>query len=101
MKASSSGGSQWQFGVGRRDDRVAGDAGALVGLLDDLVAVDGVAERVAERRVLQRRVAVADRLAGLEVDRAGVEGDLVEARRVAVERGDALLALERLAPGGR
>ena len=57
-----------------------GDRGALVGGLDQPVDVERVAERVPEGRVLQRRVAVADRLAGLGVDRADVEGDLLEVR---------------------
>ena len=82
--------------VGRGDERVARDRGPLVGALDQPVDVQRVAEGVPERRVLQRRVAVAERLAALGVDRAGVEGDLLEVRRDAVLGVDAVAALQRL-----
>ncbi len=82
--------------VGRRDDRRPGLAGALVDRPDDLLAVDGEVEREPERRVEHGRVGVAHRLTGLDVDGPGVEGDLVEARGVAVLGDDALAALQRL-----
>ena len=83
-------------GVGRRDDRGAGLAAALVDRPEQLLAVDGEVQGEPERRVEHGGVGVAHRLAGLEVDRAGVEGDLVEARRVSAGGRDAVLALERL-----
>src|SRR3954453_5463060 len=84
------------LGVGRRHDRRGRLGRALVGGLDDLRGVDGVAEGVPELRVEQGRVAVADRLTGVGVDGPGVEPDLLEERRDAVVSADAGLVLERL-----
>ena len=76
--------------------RVTTDGGPLVGALQQPVLVDGVAEGVPELRVLECGVAVTDRLVGLGVDGPGVEPELLEVRRDAVERLDALAALECL-----